>query len=159
MSEGRIASAACGALTCVCALQLQLRVFIELDYSYSYRRFPSKGQLDRMRLQVICFYSTYDTTNFAQTSIHSDRHHNKHHKQQPHTNTYHTTHTAHIRQHFFSGCAHISPYLSDLSSLFSCTSHLPSGFFNLPPFLLASLISFPLACSRTSPVCPKSVDP
>ena len=35
--------------------------------------------------------------------------------------------------------AHISPYLSHLSSLFSRTSHLSSDLFHLSPFLLASL--------------------
>ena len=35
--------------------------------------------------------------------------------------------------------AHISPYLSHLSSLFSRTSHLSSGLFHVSPFLVASL--------------------
>ena len=46
--------------------------------------------------------------------------------------------------------AHISPYLSHLSSLFSRTSHLSLGLFHLSPFLLASLMSPILSLSYVS---------
>ena len=97
----------------------------------------------------------HSTTDMQQHTT-SHRHHNNTTNHTPntyqhiphHTNT-HSTHTP----HFFSGYAHISPYLCHNSSLFSRTSHLSSGFFHLSPFPLASLIATLLSFSRTSPFC------
>ena len=124
----------------------------ELDYSYRCGPFSLEGSI-RIRLQLIF---TLRTTTLTQptsekTAIHqpkhttSDRHQNNttttttnNNHTYPHIPHHTYTHTPHI----FSGYAHISPYLSHLSSLFSCPSHLSSGFFNLSPFLFVSLSAF-----------------